>query len=206
MRLSILDHGHRTRARIFLALIRLVTRHPVDPVVQLALYRPGFFGDPYVALAGEVLRGPSFWTPAEREYLAVFSSQLNQCPFCVRVHAVASIASRGEIDVYHPQSARPELLAVLPLLEQVSRNPARAVRADVDATRAAGVPDEAIVDALHANLIFNTINRLVNAFRVGLGFRPPRAPGREGAPPDQLSATPVLDALDGRPLHPDQCR
>lgn len=24
--------------------------------------------------------------PAEREYLAVFSSQLNRCPFCVRMH------------------------------------------------------------------------------------------------------------------------
>lgn len=165
MRLTILDRGHRTRARIFLALTRRATRHPVDPVIQLALYRPGFFGDPFVALAREVLRGPSYWTPAEREYLAVFSSQLNQCPFCVRIHTeVASIASRGEIDVYHPHSARPELLAVLPLLEQVSRNPARVTPADVDVARAAGLPDQAIVDALHVNLIFNTINRLVNAF------------------------------------------
>ena len=53
MRLGILDHGHRARARLFLRLIRWVTRHPVDPVVQLALYRPGFFGDPFLALAGE---------------------------------------------------------------------------------------------------------------------------------------------------------
>ena len=107
MRLGILDHGHRARARLFLRLIRWVTRHPVDPVVQLALYRPGFFGDPFLALAGEVLRGPSFWTPAEREYLAVFSSRLNQCPFCVRMHTeVASIESGGEIDMRNPESAR----------------------------------------------------------------------------------------------------
>lgn len=165
MRLGILDHGHRARARIFLRLIRLVTRHPIDPVAQLALYRPGFFGDPFLTLASEVLRGPSFWTAAEREYLAVFSSQLNQCPFCVRMHTeVAGIESRGEIDVHHPQSARPELLAVLPLLEQVSRNPAGLTHADVGAVRAAGVPDAAIVDALHVNLIFNCINRLANAF------------------------------------------
>ncbi len=165
MRLTILDHGHRRRAKIFLALIRRATRHPADPVIQLALYRPDFFGDPFVALAREVLRGPSFWTPAEREYLAVFCSRLNQCQFCVRIHTeVTSIASRGEIDVRHPDSARPELLAVLPLLERASQNPEQVTPADAETARAAGLPDEALVDALHVSLVFNTINRLAQAF------------------------------------------
>jgi len=167
MRLGILDHGHRARARLLLRLTRWVTRHPIDPVVQLALYRPEFFGDPFLALAGEVLRGPSFWTPAEREYLAVFSSQLNQCPFCVRMHTeVASIESGGEIDMSQPP-ARPQLQAVLPLLEQASRSPARVTAAGIDAVRSAGVPDEAIVDALHVNFLFDCINRLANAFDFG---------------------------------------
>ena len=167
MRLGILDHGHRARARLLLRLTRWVTGHPIDPVVQLALYRPEFFGDPFLALAGEVLRGPSFWTPAEREYLAVFSSQLNQCPFCVRMHTeVASIESGGEIDMSQPP-ARPQLQAVLPLLEQASRSPAQVTAAGIDAVRSAGVPDEAIVDALHVNFLFNCINRLANAFDFG---------------------------------------
>ena len=167
MRLGILDHGHRARARLLLRLTRWVTRHPIDPVVQLALYRPEFFGDPFLALAGEVLRGPSFWTPAEREYLAVFSSQLNQCPFCVRMHTeVASIESGGEIDMSQPP-ARPQLQAVLPLLEQASRSPAQVTAAGIDAVRSAGVPDEAIVDALHVNFLFDCINRLANAFDFG---------------------------------------
>jgi uncharacterized peroxidase-related enzyme len=165
MRLATLDSGHRLRARIFLGLIRLATRHPIDPVARLALYRPGFFGSPFLALVSEVLRGPSFWTPAEREYMAVYTSQLNQCPFCVRVHAeVTGIESRGEIDPVDPRSARPQLLAVLPLLELVTRSPARITRADMEAVRAVGVPDEGIVDALHVNMIFNTVNRLANAF------------------------------------------
>ena len=68
MRLAILDHGHRTPARIFIGLVRRATGHPLDPVAQLALYRPGFFGDPFLTLLGQVMRGRSYWTPAEREY------------------------------------------------------------------------------------------------------------------------------------------
>ena len=111
------------------------------------------------------MRGPSFWTPAEADYLGVFSSQLNQCTFCVRVHTeVVGIASRGEIDAAHPDSARPQLLAVLPLLERASRHPGEVTAADAEAARAVGLPDDAIIDALHVSLIFNTINRVVHAF------------------------------------------
>jgi alkylhydroperoxidase family enzyme len=37
-----------------------------------------------------MLRERSYWTPAEREYFAVFTSRLNECPFCVLIHAETS--------------------------------------------------------------------------------------------------------------------
>jgi uncharacterized peroxidase-related enzyme len=165
MRPSVLEHGHRLRARMFIRLVRVLSRQRIDPVAQMALYRPQFFGDPMFRMGSEVLRGPSFWTPAEREYFAVFTSRLNECPFCVRMHAETTrVEPAGAIDVNNSRSIRPEVAAVLPLLEKVTRIPDQVKSSDVDAVRAAGVPDEGIVDALHVNLVFNIMNRLANAF------------------------------------------
>ena len=138
VRPSVLEHGHQLRARMFIRLIRLLSGQRIDAVAQMALYRPQFFGDPVLTLGAEVLRGPSYWTAAEREYFAVFTSQLNECPFCVRIHTETTrVESSGAIEANNPTTIRPEV---------------------------AGVPDEAIVDALHVNLIFNIMNRLANAF------------------------------------------
>jgi uncharacterized peroxidase-related enzyme len=165
MRLEVLERGHRLRARLFIRLVRRLTGQRLDSVAQMALYRPGFFGAPMLTLVAEVLRGPSYWSPAERELLAVVTSRLNDCPFCVRIHtATTRIESEGRIDAEDAGSVRPQLAAVMPLLEKVSRTPERVSPSDIHAVRAAGVPDEAIVDALHVNLTFNIMNRLANAF------------------------------------------
>jgi uncharacterized peroxidase-related enzyme len=165
VRLNILEHGHRLRARWFIGLVRRVTGQRLDAVAQTALYRPDFFGRPMFDLGSQVLRGPSYWTPAEREFLAVYTSRLNQCPFCVRIHTETTrVESAGRLDVDDLGSLRPELAAVLPLIEKATRAPDQIGPADVDAVRAAGVPDEAIADALHVNLVFNVMNRLANAF------------------------------------------
>jgi uncharacterized peroxidase-related enzyme len=143
----------------------MVFRQEMDDVAKTAMHRPGFFGRPMLDFVKEVLRGPSYWTPGEREYMAVFSSRLNECPYCVRVHTETTrIESRGEVDIDEVRPVRPELAAVLTLLEKVSRTPDDVSPQDIDAVRAAGAPDDAIVDALHVNMVFNTVNRLANAF------------------------------------------
>jgi AhpD family alkylhydroperoxidase len=165
MRPPVLEDGHRLRARMFMGIVRALSRHRIDPVAQLALYRPQFFGDPVLTLCSEVLRGPSYWTAGEREYFAVFTSRLNECPFCVRIHTETTrVESGGAMDVNDSTSIRAEAAAILPLLEKVTLTPDQVAISDIDAVRSAGVPDEAIVDALHVNLIFNMMNRLANAF------------------------------------------
>jgi len=165
MRLTILEHGHRMRARLFIRLVKRLTGQRIDAVAQMALYRPRFFGGPMFALGGDILRGSSYWTPAEREFLGAFVSRLNECPFCVRIHTETTrVESRGRTDVGDTTSVRPQVVAVLPLLEKATRTPALVGRQDIDAVRAAGVPDPATADAMYIVLIFNIMNRLANAF------------------------------------------
>ena len=165
MRLDVLEHGHNRPARLLIHLVRLVSRHQMDNVAMTAMHRPAFWGRPFFALGTSVLRGPSYWTPGEREYMAMYVSRLNECPFCLRVHTETTrIESRGEVQVHDPSTMRPELAAVLPLLQKLTTAPDSVTPIDIAPVRAAGVPDEAIVDALHVNLIFNTVNRMANAF------------------------------------------
>ncbi|MDH6286178.1 hypothetical protein [Rhodococcus opacus] len=160
MRLSILDHGHSRRTKLFLTLTSTVSRVDSPDIVKLLLYRPGFLTRPLLELTADAMRGPSYWTTAEREYLAMCTAQLHRCPFCIDTHAeLTRIAGHGEIDPDRPASARPPLSAVREFLDTISRTPDRADPAGV-----ADLPEQALVEALRVNLVWNIVNRLANAF------------------------------------------
>jgi AhpD family alkylhydroperoxidase len=160
MRLSILDHGHRRRAKVFLTLTSAMSQVDNPDIVKMLLYRPGFLARPLLELTADAMRGPSYWTAGEREYLAMCTAQLLQCPFCIDSHAeLTRIAGQGEIDPDDPASARPELRAARDFLGTVTLSPDHA-----DATEVAGLPKQAVMEALHVNVVFNIIGRLANAF------------------------------------------
>ena len=50
-------------------------------VVKALMYRPEYWGTPYNALLHDAMRGPSRWPIAERELMATYVSNLNQCVF-----------------------------------------------------------------------------------------------------------------------------
>jgi len=171
VRLEVLEHGHRRRARIALGLARRLTGKKPDEVAMTSLYRPEFFGRPWLALLREVMRGPSPWSPGERELLAAFVSRLNHCPYCVGVHtgtATLGLDTPVTVDMldHWQQQGRlsPKLKAIFALLERVVANPGAVAVDDVEAARAAGAADDAIVDALYVAFMFNLVNRLANAF------------------------------------------
>ena len=170
MRLGVLDRGHGPKQRLALRVMRLVGRTEPDPVAKTSLYRPELFGRPWLRFAHSVMRGPSDWSDAERELLAAFVSRLNECPFCVGVHEgtttllTGSSAAVEQLDGWRGGGLDPRLAATMSLLEQVTVRPTEVTHADVEAVRAAGVSDAAIVDALYVCFLFNTVNRLANAF------------------------------------------
>ena len=171
MRLEVLEHGHRRRARIVLGLARRLTGKKPDEVAMTSLYRPEFFGRPWLALARDILRGPSPWSPGERELLAAFVSRLNRCPYCVGVHtgtATLGLDTPVTVDMLNNWRDEggfgPKLRAAFALLERVVTNPGAVAAGDVEAARKAGVTDDAIVDALYVAFMFNLVNRLANAF------------------------------------------
>lgn len=165
MRLAVLDHGHRLRARLFMSMVGRMSRVEMADVPKLLLYRPEFFGRAMLDLSATRMRGPSYWTAAEREYIGMCTADWLRSDYCAQTHAeMVRVASDGEFDPLDPAAVRKELLAVLVLLEQVTRTPDTVGVADASALRAAGVPDEAVVQALEVNFVWNIVNRLDNAF------------------------------------------
>lgn len=168
MRLEILDRGHRPGTKALLAVIRLVSRQPVVDAVKLAFYRREFYGAG--DLTHEAMRGPSPWSVGDRELMAAFVSQANECPFCVRAHSATSTLWYGDeakvaatLDDLDTAPIEEPLRATLRMLGKLTREH----RIDADHIRAVlaeGVSRQQIEDALAVCLAFNITDRLANAF------------------------------------------
>jgi len=81
MRLTILDSGHGLGKKALFAFIRAVSRQPVLDVIKLVSYRFDFYGEPMKRVTHEAMRGPSAWSVGDRELMAAFVSQINECEF-----------------------------------------------------------------------------------------------------------------------------
>jgi hypothetical protein len=82
IRLDVLDRGHAPEEAAVLDAWREANngREPLG-VTKTLLYRPELFGRPFSAELDDAMRGPSEWSPGERELFAGFVSLLNQCHF-----------------------------------------------------------------------------------------------------------------------------
>jgi uncharacterized peroxidase-related enzyme len=170
MRLKILDSGYSFGTKVLFAFIHAVSRHPLPDAAKLVFYRPDFYGAPMKEITQEAMRGPSSWSVGDRELMAAFVSQMNECEFCIGAHtATAARAYQDEAKVSAVLSdletapIGEPLRATLRLLGKLTRE--HAVTADdMRAVLAAGVSREQIEDALAVCLAFNTTDRLADAF------------------------------------------
>jgi AhpD family alkylhydroperoxidase len=158
MRLSILTTGHRRRARAFLAATSALSRTDSPDIVRMLLYRPGFLTRALLDLAADAMRGPSYWTAAEREYLGMRIARSLECPFCAVTHTeLVRLAGHGEIDPDDPESGRPAVHAMADFLVGLNTG-------QPDPGGIAALPDRAVSDALRVAVVWHVVNRLANAF------------------------------------------
>jgi uncharacterized peroxidase-related enzyme len=169
VRLRILDHDHRLRARVAMRVVPLVTGTELDDVAKTCLARPNMLGRPMLATFREVMPGPSDWSPGERELLAAFVSQQNACHYCAGIHTGTATIGLGSpvtvdmLDGWRNAALEPRVRAAFVLLD-AARNPDGPSAADIAAARAAGLSDGAMADAFVVAFGFNLINRLADAF------------------------------------------
>lgn len=177
MRLSVLDRGHRLRARLAIRVVPRVMGTALDDVALTSLYRPGLFGRPWLALVRQVMLGPSGWTRGERELLAAFVSYRNRCRYCVGIHTgTATILlgrpiTSGLFDRWRsPDSGlTPRILTAFALLEGIGQDPAHIPETAVERAMAEGLSEDDIVDVLAVSFLFDLINRLADAFGYSFG-------------------------------------
>ena len=170
LHLAILERGHPAPKRLLIRTIERLGGVRFDDVARTLLYRPGFFGRALSRLVRGVLRGPSDWSPADRELMVAFASWLNRCPFCVGVHTgTAALGLAREVDTamlehWREADLDPRMKAAFEILEKRATDPMQLSATEAARARAAGISDEAIMDVLYIGFTFDLINRLANAF------------------------------------------
>lgn len=180
LRLAVLERGHAPSKRLLIRAAERLGRVRFDDVARTSLYRPAFFGRSWLRFTRSLLRGPSDWSPGERELLAAFVSRRNECPYCVGVHTgTAALGLARPVDVallddWRSAPLDPRMNAAFELLEKRAADPAQLTPADFERARAAGISDSAIYDLLSIGFAFDLINRLANTF----GFTTVDEPGR----------------------------
>lgn len=117
----------------------------------------------------ELLRGPSPLTAAEREVIAAYVSQLNECQFCARSHGAAAhhlddAPELRDATLAGPNAADldPKLRALLRLAGAAVHGGQHVTAADVATAREAGATDDDIHDTILIAAAFCMLNRYVD--------------------------------------------
>ena len=173
MRLSEVKTGKgiSLKHKVMRAAMQLMMDGGAPDIVKVLMYRHGYLGKPLGELFEKVMRGPSDLTVVQRELIATATSEANECPFCVNMHATtASLASQEngdalafdvgvtELDKQVDTATKALMHFASKLAKQEDFGPK-----DIDQLREVGFSDSAIEDAIYIVFVFCMINRIANA-------------------------------------------
>lgn len=132
-----------------------------------------------------IMRGPSPFTPGERELIAGFVSGVNACAYCHGSHTAVAIAFG------FPENLMPKLLddldtapiaerlkPVLAFVKKLTLTPNKMTSSDADAIFTAGWSEDALHDAVAVCCYFNFMNRLVLGHGIEFDSNPERLRAR----------------------------
>ena len=125
---------------------------------------------PMRELAEVLLRGANTLTSAEREMIATFVSDRNDCYFCQASHRAAAAHHLGGdysvVDAvrrdFQTAPVSPKLKALLAIAGRVQESGRQVTASDVERARAAGATDMEIHDAVLIAAAFSMFNRYVD--------------------------------------------
>ena len=151
----------------------------VPGIRSLVMFRPET-GQHLYELAQVLLRGESSLTEAERELIAAYVSNRNDCHFCFSSHAAAARCLYGDeksivdevISDADTANVSPKLKALLNIAGKVQVLGTEVKHEDVTAARNAGATDREIHDSVLIAATFSMFNRYVD----GLASFTPRDP------------------------------
>jgi uncharacterized peroxidase-related enzyme len=170
MRLDVLNRGYGPGTKLLFTVIRLFSGYPVPDAAKLVFYRPDFYGSRAKRFTHEAMRGPSAWSVGDRELMAAYVSQVNECAFCIGAHsATARRAYRdgprvaAVLDDLESAPVEDGLRATLRMLGKLTRE-GKVGAEDMRQVLSAGVSRQQVEDALAVCAAFNTTDRLADAF------------------------------------------
>ena len=125
---------------------------------------------PMRELAEVLLRGPNTLTSGEREMIAAFVSDRNDCYFCHASHRAAAAHNLGGnyelVDAvkrdFRTAAVSPKLKALLAIAAKVQESGKQVTSEDIERARAAGATDVEIHDAVLIAAAFCMFNRYVD--------------------------------------------
>jgi uncharacterized peroxidase-related enzyme len=120
---------------------------------------------PILDFAENILREESFLSPADREFIAAFTSSLNQCKFCTGSHKVFAESvganSKELNDAIDGNYQDNRLKPILDYVKKLTMSPSSLTKSDVDNVINAGFSENELKDAIVVCAAFNFFNRIV---------------------------------------------
>ncbi len=127
---------------------------------------------PFAQLLDTVMSTQSELTPAQREMIALYSSRLNHCGYCVDSHscvlgglgtdeALVKALADGSVEPVDDNLQR-----LLAFAGKLTLEPGSVTATDIDTVRAAGWSDQTVEDVIGVVATFAFLNRLVDGFGI----------------------------------------